>query len=168
VSGEPIDETGLRRRRSAGAQRRRAGEAVAGPRARPVEAEHGEPVGERGGQRRRPPAPPPRLGVGRDDEVAVGGGEGPVDGADLAGEKGGREGQRRRRLGLAAAGAPRWRLGDARAVLPGEGHRGGAQRGEEAVVERRGRRREGRGGGGGGGGRGGGAGGGRADRRGRG
>lgn len=157
---------GLRRRRRRRRRRRLAGvgEAVDGPRARPVQAQHGEPVRQGGGQRRRPPRPlqqpppmPPPTPPPRGLRVVVVVGDGEAVGAaavfvgdhHLAGEEGRREGQRRGvDLPAAAAAAvvlvlARGRLGDAWAVLPGEGHGGGAERGEEAVVERRGRRREG-------------------------
>ena len=128
------------------------GEAGGGALAGAVEAEHGQPLGEGVAEPAGRPAPgpahahPPALrrrvhggGVlGRDD-----GGVGVGAAGAGAGEQRRRERERLAVVALGVGAVPGGRLGDARAVLPGEGHRGGAQRGEEeAVVERRGRRRE--------------------------
>ncbi|KAL5221206.1 hypothetical protein ABZP36_025919 [Zizania latifolia] len=81
----------VRRARSRARQWPCSGEAVMGPRAGPVQAQHGEPVRLDGSQRRppwallllpqqqptpAPPCPPYRLRVAGEDEVVVGVGEG--------------------------------------------------------------------------------------------
>ena len=160
IAGNDDDDLSLGARSGLSLGRRRldlCGEAGGGALAGAVEAEHGQPLGEGVAEPAGRPAPAgpahahPPAGAGgaqlaRRRAVHGGGVLGRDDGGVGVGAAGAGAGEERRRererldaaaaLGAGAA-VPGGRLGDARAVLPREGHGGGAQRGREEPVERR-------------------------------